>query len=128
MKSPKRPRGRGQEPAGPPRAARVGDLLGGVLRELGIEEEVARQGILERWPALVGPRIAAVARASAISGDTLFVQVESSPWINELHLMRQELLRRLNAPGEDGPRVERIIFSLRGEDAPPGMVDRHQKR
>ena len=93
------------------RPDRVGDLLGGLLRKWGVDREVARQGAMERWPSVVGERIAGVTRARAVSSGTLFVEVRSSAWMNELNLMRHELLRRLNA-GEKEGRIERIVFVL----------------
>lgn len=96
---------------GPSEPDRVGDLLGGVLARLGISEEVAQQEVLLRWEATVGETIAAVSKAVGISNGVLFVQVASSPWMNELNLMRHDILKRLNA-GAGAGRVERIVFSL----------------
>ena len=72
---------------------------------------MARQEALGRWDAVVGERIAAVTRATAVSGGVLFVKVVSSPWLTELNLMRHDILRRLNAGQREG-RVERIVFTL----------------
>lgn len=93
------------------RPDRVGDLLGGLLRKWGVDREVARQGAKDRWAGVVGERIAGVTRARSVASGTLFVEVRSSAWMNELNLMRHELLRRLNA-GEAEGRVERIVFVL----------------
>jgi predicted nucleic acid-binding Zn ribbon protein len=106
-----RDRGRGGDRG----MGRVDEVLGGLLRNLGIHEEVARQGVLERWAEVVGEQIAAVTRARSVSRGTLFVDVRSSAWITELNLMRHELMTRLNAGAGDG-RVERIVFT-QAEDA-----------
>ncbi len=97
---------------------RVGDLLGGLLRKWGVDREVARQGALERWPQVVGDRISAVTTPRSVASGILFVEVRSSAWMNELNLMRHDLLRRLNAGEEEG-RVERIVFVL-AEDSGRG--------
>jgi len=101
----------------------VGEILDNLLQKLGIAEEVARQEVLHRWGPTVGEKIAAVSRAVAVSGDVLFVQVDSSAWMNELNLMRHDILRRLNAGAGDG-RIERIVFTLSegggGVDRNPG--------
>jgi predicted nucleic acid-binding Zn ribbon protein len=94
---------------------KVDEVLGGLLRSLGIHEEVARQGVLDRWADVVGERIAEVTRARSVSRGILFVEVRSSAWITELNLMRHELMTRLNAGAGDG-RVERIVFT-QAEDA-----------
>ncbi len=97
--------------SGPGKIERVGDLVGDLLQRLGIEEEIAGQGVLLRWDKAVGEGIAAVARARAVSRGTLFVEVASSSWMSELNMMRREILSRLNA-GQDEGRVERIVFTL----------------
>jgi predicted nucleic acid-binding Zn ribbon protein len=94
---------------------KVDEVLGGLLRKLGIEEELARQGAVERWAAVVGEGIAEVTRARAQAGGVLFVAVRSSAWLNELSFMRAELLRRMNAGAGDG-RIERIVFQLAEDD------------
>lgn len=92
-------------------ADRVGDVLGRLFRELGIEERIAEQDAVARWDEAVGERIAKVARPRAVSRGTLFVEVRSSPWLSELTLMRQDLLRRLNEGVSEG-RIRRIVFTL----------------
>jgi predicted nucleic acid-binding Zn ribbon protein len=90
---------------------RVGELLAGLFRKWGLERELATQSAVDRWPRVVGERIAAVTTARSVSSGVLFVEVRSSAWMNELDLLRHELLRRLNA-GQEGGRVERIVFVL----------------
>ena len=89
----------------------VGDLLPGLFHKLGVAVEVERQEALERWEGVVGERIAAVTRATAVSRGVLFVKVVSSAWLTELNLMRHDILRRLNA-GRGKGRIERIVFTL----------------
>ncbi len=97
--------------ATPPRPDRVGNLLAEVLRKLGLDKELERQGALARWDGIVGERISAVTSAVAVSKGVLFVEVSSSAWLSELNLMRRDILERLNAGAGEG-RVERIVFSL----------------
>lgn len=70
-----------------------------------------RNGLLDEWDRIVGPRIAAVSRAAAIRGETLVVEVVSSAWLNELTMMRRTILERLNGV-RDGVTVEQIRFRL----------------
>ena len=104
-----------------PRAAAptsIGALLAGVLQQAGIEQRVAQAAVVPEWPALVGPRIAAVTEPRAVGGDgTLWVAVASHAWMTELALLEPELLRSLNTvPGR--PPVVRIRFTHRRPDAP----------
>ncbi len=89
----------------------MGNLLPQLVRKLGLAKEIARQDALTRWEQVVGERIAAVTETTAVSRGVLFVRVASSAWLSELNLMRQDILRRLNA-GQGEGRVERIVFTL----------------
>lgn len=102
-------------------ASRVGDILSGLIRKLGIGEELSGQDALARWDEVVGERIARVTRARAVSRGTLFVEVRSSAWISELNLMRRDILARLNA-GESAGRVRKLVFVL-AEEAPDDPSD-----
>lgn len=112
-----RPGTRPSSPRAPDRGmGRVDEVLDGVLESLGIREDVARQAALARWATCVGPGIARVTRPRVVARGVLFVDVRSSAWLNELNLMRHDLLARLNA-GAGEARVERIVFSLAGDPA-----------
>lgn len=97
---------------------KIDQVLDGLLKDLQLEEAIARQDAVDRWPTLVGPGIAAVTRATGSSNGVLFVDVRSSAWISELNLMRHRLLARLNAGVKEG-RIEKLIFRL----APEGAFD-----
>ena len=91
----------------------LGDVLAGVLRDSGVAERVEQAGLIPEWPALVGPQIASVTEPMSITADgTMFVQVTTNAWMNELSLMEPELLRALNAKPERAP-VKRIRWLLR---------------
>ena len=93
--------------------AAIGDVLAGVLRETGLAARVEQAGIIPEWSALVGAQIAAVAEPMSVTADgTLFVNVTTNAWMNELSLMEPELLRALNAKDGRVP-VKRIRWLLR---------------
>jgi len=83
------------------------------LDESGLRTRVAQAGIIPEWPRLVGPQIASVTTPAFVTADgTLFVEVATNAWMNELSLMEPELLRAVNRePGR--PRVIRIRWQLR---------------
>jgi predicted nucleic acid-binding Zn ribbon protein len=91
----------------------LGDVLAGVLKDTGIAARVEQAGIIPEWSALVGAQIATVTQPMSITADgTLFVNVTTNAWMNELSLMEPELLRALNA--KDGRvAVKRIRWLLR---------------
>jgi predicted nucleic acid-binding Zn ribbon protein len=88
-------------------------VLAGVLKDTGIAARVEQAGIIPEWSTLVGAQIAAVTEPMSVTADgTLFVNVTTNAWMNELSLMEPELLRALN--GKDGrPAVRRIRWLLR---------------
>lgn len=99
----------------------LGDALGAFLKKHGLEAEVHGQSALARWEEVVGERIAQVARPTGVGRGVLFVEVRSSAWMNELTLMRRDILARLNA-GQGEARIERIVFRL-AEDGPDPKED-----
>jgi predicted nucleic acid-binding Zn ribbon protein len=91
----------------------IADVLAGVLQNTGIAARVEQAGIIPEWAALVGPQIAGVTEPMSITADgTLFVNVTTNAWMNELSMMEPELLRALNAK-EGRLAVKRIRWLLR---------------
>jgi predicted nucleic acid-binding Zn ribbon protein len=91
----------------------LGHVLAGVLRDSGVAERVEQAGLIPEWPTLVGPQIASVTEPMSITADgTMFVQVTTNAWMNELSMMEPELLRALNAKPGRVP-VKRIRWLLR---------------
>jgi predicted nucleic acid-binding Zn ribbon protein len=95
------------------RPSALGDVLAGVLRDTGLAARVEQAGIIPEWGSLVGEQIAAVTEPMSITADgTLFVNVTTNAWMNELSLMEPELLRALNAKDGRAP-VKRLRWLLR---------------
>ena len=91
----------------------IADVLAGVLRDSGLAARIEQAGIVPEWGTLVGAQIAAVTEPMSITADgTLFVNVTTNAWMNELSLMEPELLRALNAKDGRIP-VRRIRWLLR---------------
>jgi len=89
----------------------VGSLIGQVLRRLGLDRRFEEYRAVEIWPEVVGPAIAAQASAVEIRDGVLFVDVASNVWMQELGLLRNGIVERLNAR-LGGPRVQRIVLSI----------------
>ena len=93
--------------------ASLGDALASYLRRSGLSKRIEQAGVVESWPELVGPQIAAVTEPTSIAADgTMFVRVTTNAWMNELSLMEPELLRALNASIGRAP-VKRIRWLLK---------------
>lgn len=80
----------------------AGSAVGDVLAFHNIANEV-RAGRLEtEWTELVGPRIAQQTRPDTVRGRTLWVEVASTAWLQQLDLLKPQilagLLERLGEP------------------------------
>ena len=49
------------------------------------------------WAPVVGPQVAGVTQVEAVRDGVLYVRVKNSVWANELTLLKDDMLRRLNA-------------------------------
>lgn len=93
------------------RPVKLADMLEGVLKDHGVQEQVQRMQVMDLWPELVGEHVARVTRARAVDKATLIVEVRTSAWLMELNMMRREFLRRVNEALPETP-IERIVFVL----------------
>ena len=49
-----------------------------------------------QWEGVVGPQVAGVTQVEAVRDGVLFVRVKNSVWANELALLKDDMVRRLN--------------------------------
>ena len=75
----------------------VGEMVGGVLGDLGLEGAARAFQIAERWEEALGPEIARHSQPVALRDGTLEVWVTSSVWCQQLQLQSPELLAALSA-------------------------------
>ena len=93
---------------------RVGDLLKGVLKELGLEEKFEEGRLREEWPRIVGEAIARRSTPLSVRGKTLIVEVENNVWMNEIQFHRSGIVRKIR---EEFPAlgIEEIRLKLERE-------------
>jgi len=95
---------------GPPEP--LGSALAGFLQRAGLTNRIEQASIVDAWAALVGDQIASVTAARMITRDgTLFVDVATNAWMQELSLMEPQLLKALREHAS-GAGVERIRWHL----------------
>ena len=82
------------------------------MRQIGLEQRFKEQQILSLWPTVVGDELASRARATKIDRGILYVQVDHGAWLQELHFIEKELIKKLHdcAPGVN---IKKIRFSAR---------------
>ena len=98
------------------RAAKAGDLLAGLLEGWGLDERLRQYRALLLWDEVVGPQIAARARPEKIRDGVLEVCVDQPVWMQQLQLLKPQLLAKLNAQLGNG--ALRDIFLKRGKIQP----------
>jgi predicted nucleic acid-binding Zn ribbon protein len=87
----------------------VGDLIGQVLGDLGLDGVAKAHQIGARWEEVVGAQVAAHCRPLGLRGDVLEVEVDSPVWSQQLQLRKPDLLRALERQfGADAPRELRF--------------------
>ncbi|MFO1463811.1 MAG: DUF721 domain-containing protein [bacterium] len=89
----------------------LGDILKGSLEKWDFGPTLLRYEVVEKWPDLVGPQVAAKSRAVGLQGDILLVEVVHPAWVQELNLLKNQLLAKI---ARLFPRsgVKNIRFSL----------------
>lgn len=94
------------------RAQKVGDVLPKILTDLRMDRRRAEAEVLKVWNNLIDPRIVAHAQPTGLHKGTLFVTVDSSPWLDEIvRYRRKEILDRLQH-GFGRDLITRISFRV----------------
>lgn len=96
-----------------PRAAKAGELLDGLLHGWGLDERLRQYRALLLWDEVVGPQIAARTKPEKIRDGVLEVSVDQPVWMQQLQLLKPQLLTKLNAQLGDG--ALRDLFLKRGQ-------------
>lgn len=74
------------------------EALESFVKRSGFATRLRQASIIEEWPALVGPQIAAVTQPESVTADGMLrVRVATAPWANELSLMTPRIMAKLNA-------------------------------
>lgn len=94
------------------RVKTIGDLVPGVLKGIGLERKQSELEILKVWNHLMDPLVVAHAKPVGLAKGTLFVNVDSNVWLDEIvRYRRREILQRLqHSFGPD--LVQRISFRV----------------
>ena len=78
------------------RAKPASALLPGVLQQMRLERRLSEAEIIKVWNSMLDPNIVAHAQPTGLNKGTLFVTVDSSPWLDEIvRYRRKEILTRL---------------------------------
>ena len=116
---------------GPPRlfaAEPAARAIANALAFHGISDQVRAERLLTEWTELVGPKISQRTRPDGISDRILYIEVATSAWLQELNLLRAQLLANLvERLGE--PRLfDDLKFRLAGRRSKQNIVVPRSRR
>jgi len=74
---------------------RLSDILPPLLTRMKLDKAAAAHRALSLWAEVVGPEVARHAKPRRVSGDVLWVDVDSSAWASELARLKPGILARL---------------------------------
>ncbi len=78
------------------REREAGALVAKVMKDLNLDSRRAEMEVVKVWNSLIDPVITAHAQPANLHKGTLFVNVDSSPWLSEIvRYRRKEILDRL---------------------------------
>ena len=67
-----------------------------LIKDLGIENKVLENQVLNVWAIVVGKRISEISKAEKVENKVLFVKVLNSSWRNELLYHKRNIIDKLN--------------------------------
>jgi predicted nucleic acid-binding Zn ribbon protein len=74
----------------------IGEVLFPLLKKRGMASKIEEKALLKIWPQAVGPQIASQTKPDSFRNGTLFVKTISSVWVQQLHFVKEDILRKLN--------------------------------
>ena len=91
----------------------IGSVISSVVEEMGINGKLKTSNIFNHWEEIVGKEIAKRSRPQKLTNMTLYISVTSSTWANELSLMSEDLIFRINSfAGEEAVKKVRFKADL----------------
>jgi predicted nucleic acid-binding Zn ribbon protein len=80
----------------------IGDVIRAYLRESGLDKPLKERQLVQSWESLLGRSVARATTKIFIRDGKLFVYLNSSVIRNELFMLQDEILKKLNeAAGEE---------------------------
>ncbi len=75
----------------------IGSIIGSVVNRMDIDTKLKTSGIFNHWEEIVGEEIAKRSRPEKLVRRILYISVATSTWANELSLMSEKLINRINS-------------------------------
>jgi predicted nucleic acid-binding Zn ribbon protein len=84
------------------RSKKVGDILPGVMKGLGLDAKLREAELVQQWTALVGKAMAARSKPIGIKDHVLLVEIGNNAWMQEIRFHQREIIARIR---EDFPEL-----------------------
>ena len=99
--------------------AGVGSILDALKQTTALGKQLEQSQIWSRWPEIAGEYLAAHGFPKSIRDNTLYVQADSTVWMNKFAYHKWDLLKRINRlTGKE--LVSDIFIVLQGDpESPP---------
>ncbi len=90
---------------------KAGNILDRLTQKMGIAARLEQEKAVVLWEEAVGKSVARRAKATSVRGGILFVRVENSTWLQELALLKEGIIEKLN--GLIGSEIVKdIVFKI----------------
>ena len=91
----------------------IGSIIGSVVDKMELNKKLRTSNIFNHWEDIVGPGISKKSKPERLIRNTLYVSVTTSTWANELSLMSDKLIEKINSfTGEDIVKTIRFKADL----------------
>lgn len=104
------------------------DAVAAALKLRGLTDEIRANRLLTEWTDMVGPKISARTRPDGIVDRLLWIEVATSAWLQELNLLRPQLLRGLLERVGEPTLFDDLRFRLAGRTHRNAVVLRGGRR
>lgn len=74
----------------------IGNVVHNVMQAYRDNSDAGLMQVWQVWNRIVGEAVAKNAQPAAFKGDLLLVHVSSSPWIQQLQFLKQDIISKLN--------------------------------
>ena len=91
----------------------IGSIIGSVVDKMELGKKLRVSNIFNHWEDIVGSGISKKSKPQKLVRKTIYVSVTTSTWANELSLMSEKLIEKINSfIGEDVVKTIRFKADL----------------
>lgn len=73
------------------------DILQLIIKKQKLDEVIERNELIEKFEEIVGNQIAKHVKIKNFEKGSLIIEIESSVWKNEIFLLREEIIKKINS-------------------------------